>query len=192
MNGGYYPAWGKRLLDLTLASAALLVLAPLLLLVALAIWLEDRGPVLFRQQRSGRNGQPFTLLKFRSMPVGSANLPSHEAARLGVTRVGALIRRTNIDELPQLLNIVAGDMSLVGPRPALPSQTELLALRRENGSIACRPGLTGQAQINSYDGMPVTHKAEQDGEYARHVNFPHDCAIILRTFRYLARRPPVY
>ena len=120
MSGGCYQAWGKRSLDLTLASAALLALAPLLLLVALAIWLEDRGPVLFRQQRSGRNGQPFTLLKFRSMPVGSANLPSHEAARLGVTRVGAVIRRTNIDELPQLLNILAGDMSVVGPRPALP------------------------------------------------------------------------
>jgi O-antigen biosynthesis protein WbqP len=187
-----YRAIGKRLLDLALASLALVVLAPVLVLVAMAVRIEDGGPALFRQRRSGREGETFTLLKFRSMPVGSANLPSSAAHRLRVTRVGALIRRTNLDELPQLLNIVAGDMSLVGPRPALPSQAELLAFRRDNGAISCRPGLTGLAQVKSYDGMPVTLKAECDGEYARKMSLLLDCSIILRTFSYLTRRPPVY
>jgi O-antigen biosynthesis protein WbqP len=189
---GLYPALGKRLLDLVLASLGLVVLAPVVVLVALAVRIEDGGPSLFRQQRSGRHDQKFTLLKFRSMPVGSADLPSSAAHGLRPTRVGALIRRTNLDELPQLLNILAGDMSLVGPRPALPSQADLLALRRENGAISCRPGLTGLAQVSSYDGMPVLRKAEYDAEYAREMSFLLDCSIILQTFGYLIRRPPVY
>jgi O-antigen biosynthesis protein WbqP len=192
VKSGLYPTLGKRMLDMMLASLALVVLAPVLILVAAAVRIEDGGPAMFRQRRSGRHGDTFTLLKFRSMPVGSANLPSSAADGLRLTRVGALIRRCNLDELPQLLNILAGDMSLVGPRPALPSQADLLALRRENGAISCRPGLTGLAQVKSYDGMPVSRKAEYDGDYAREVSFLLDCSIILRTFRYLTRRPPVY
>src|SRR5205823_7797451 len=120
---------------------------------ALLIHLEDRGPVLFRQQRSGRDGRPFRIFKFRSMPVNTGDVPSSQARSLRVTRVGQIIRRLNIDELPQLINILRGDMSVVGPRPALPTQTALLDMRKANAAIKCKPGLTGLAQVNSYDNM---------------------------------------
>jgi O-antigen biosynthesis protein WbqP len=175
-----------------LAASAVLALSPLLLVIALAVWLEDRGPALFRQARIGRDGHAFTLLKFRSMPVGTAHLPSTSATSLRVTRVGSVIRRLNFDELPQLLNILLGEMSIVGPRPALASQTELLELRRANGAVSLRPGLTGLAQIRAYDGMPVAEKAAADAEYARRASLSLDVAIILRTVGYLFRRPPVY
>jgi O-antigen biosynthesis protein WbqP len=126
------------------------------------------------------------------MAVGTGDIPSARAGVLRITRVGRVIRRTNIDELPQLVNILRGDMSLVGPRPALPSQAELLALRGANGAAACRPGLTGLAQIRSYDGMPEPEKARWDGQYAATISLRRDLAIVLGTFRYLARRPPVY
>lgn len=187
-----YQAWGKRAFDLCASAAALLVASPILLVTAVAIRLEDGGPALFRQARVGAGGRPFTVFKFRSMRVGSANVPSAAGAALPVTRVGAFIRRTNIDELPQLLNILAGDMSVVGPRPPIPVQADLIARRAANGALALRPGLTGLAQVSSYDGMPEEEKAEWDGRYAGRVTFLGDVRIILRTFAYLAKRPPVY
>ena len=191
-DGGFYWRGGKRGLDVLLAAIALLVLGPLLLVIALAVWLEDRGPALFRQARIGREGHPFILVKFRSMPVGTAHLPSSSATSLRVTRVGSVIRRLNLDELPQLFNILAGEMSVVGPRPALSNQMELLELRRANAAMSLRPGLTGLAQIRSYDGRPVAEKAAADAEYARRASLSLDVAIILRTVGYLFRRPPVY
>jgi len=188
----WYPEWGKRALDMLLAGLTLLVLAPLLVAVTAAIRLEDGGPVLFRQRRVGRQGADFTLLKFRSMPAGAPDLPSGQARGMQVTRVGRVIRRTNIDELPQLVNILAGEMSVVGPRPALGSQSDLLALRAANGALACRPGLTGLAQVSAYDGMPVEEKARLDGVYVGRLSLGHDLRIILRTVAYLCRRPPVY
>jgi O-antigen biosynthesis protein WbqP len=179
-----YRAHVKRWIDVVLALAGLLVAGPVMLIVAAAIRLEDGGPALFRQTRVGKDGAPFTLFKFRSMPVATPNVPSTQASQLTVTRVGRFIRRTNLDELPQLINVLRGDMSIVGPRPALAVQEDLLAERRRNGAAACRPGLTGLAQINSYDGMPVDEKALWDGRYAGQVT--------LRTFGYLSRRPPVY
>jgi O-antigen biosynthesis protein WbqP len=182
----------KRTFDIALAAAALFCLSPLLAITALAVRLEDGGPALFRQQRIGLGGRLFRLVKFRSMPVSTRDVPSTEARSLTVTRVGRLIRRTNIDELPQLFNILKGDMSIVGPRPALQSQTRLTELRRLNGALGCRPGLTGLAQVNSYDGMPEDEKARFDGDYAARVSFGRDISIILRTFVYLTRRPPTY
>jgi len=117
-----YSSYGKRLLDIVLAAIALLILSPLMLLTALAIYLEDGASPLFRQQRVGQEGKLFELLKFRSMGVNAAQVPSAQANSLTITRIGQFIRRTNIDELPQLINILRGDMSIVGPRPALPSQ----------------------------------------------------------------------
>jgi O-antigen biosynthesis protein WbqP len=192
VTGEFYRREGKRALDAMLAGLALLVLAPIMALVALAVRLEDGGPALFRQQRTGRGGAVFTLFKFRSMPPGSANLPSTQATHLQVTRVGAILRRTNLDELPQLFNILRGDMSIVGPRPALPSQSELLVLRGETGAAACRPGLTGLAQIRAYEGMPIAEKSAHDGEYARRMSLWLDLTISVRTIGYLFRRPPVY
>ncbi len=187
-----YRQFFKRIFDVVLAAAALVVLAPLMLLVAVAIYLQDRQPILFKQQRIGRNGATFEFLKFRSMPINAANVPKTEAAMIQVTPVGKIIRRTNIDELPQLFNILKGDMSLVGPRPAIPAQTSLVKLRGETGALRCAPGLTGLAQVNAYDGMPETEKARFDGEYARKISLWTDAKIILRTFAYLTRKPPVY
>jgi len=187
-----YMIGGKRLLDLLLAIATLLVLAPLFVVVAVLVRLDDGGPAIFRQTRTGRGGHPFTLFKFRSMPVGTANRPSSEAAGIQVTRVGRMLRRTNIDELPQLVNIARGDMSVVGPRPALPVQVELLALRDANGAAELRPGLTGLTQVMGFDGMSVPAKADLDGRYSKRITFISDLVIIARTVGYLTRRPPVY
>ena len=126
------------------------------------------------------------------MPVNAAHVPSAQAKTLQVTRIGRLIRRTSIDELPQLWHILRGQMSVVGPRPAIKSQHDLVELRRANGGLACRPGLTGLAQVNSYDGMPEMEKATLDGTYAADVSARHDLRIVLRTFSYLTKPPPAY
>lgn len=187
-----YRGLGKRALDALLAGVALLILAPVMILVAGLIRLDDGGPALFRQERVGRGGSRFTLLKFRSMPVATADVPSAAAGGLRVTRVGRFLRRTNLDELPQLLNILAGEMSIVGPRPALPSQVALLATRAANGADRLRPGLTGLAQVSSYDQMPEAEKAAFDGQYASQISLLGDLGIILRTFHYLLSPPPTY
>ncbi len=182
----------KRLMDVVLASVAVLVLSPVLLTIVLAIRFGDGGPAILVQGRVGRRGRRFQLLKFRSMPVNTSHIPSNHAANLRVTHIGQFLRRTNLDELPQLFNIIKGDMSIVGPRPALPSQQALLELRAMNGADSCRPGLTGLTQVNSYDSMPELQKAEYDGQYARAISFLNDVGIMARTFAYLFKRPPVY
>ena len=182
----------KRILDIVLASLALILLSPVMLVVALWIYLEDRGAIFFTQQRIGRGGRTFSFLKFRSMPTSTANVPSPKAKELPVTGIGKIIRRTSIDELPQLFNILMGDMSLVGPRPAIPTQEKLLVLRRKVGADEIAPGLTGLAQVNAYDGMPENEKARWDGEYAATMSFLTDVKIVLRTFAYLTKKPPVY
>ena len=182
----------KRVSDLVVSALALIVLSPLLLALAVVIWLWDGRPILFRQKRIGRGGALFTILKFRSMPPGSAGVPSAQAAGIQVTAIGKFIRRTNLDELPQILNVIRGHMSIVGPRPSLPSQKELCRFRAENGAVRCRPGLTGLAQVKAYDGMPEREKANWDGEYCQTLSFPLDLKILLQTVGYLSRRPPVY
>ena len=182
----------KRILDILLSGGAVLLLSPVLAITALAVRIEDGGPALFRQCRIGRGGRHFQMIKFRSMPVGVGDLPSIQGASLSITRIGRLIRRTNIDELPQLLNILMGDMSIVGPRPALKSQVVLTEMRRVRGVVDCRPGLTGLAQVNSYNGMPEEEKARYDGIYASAIEFSSDLKIILKTFAYLGQRPPTY
>ena len=182
----------KRAFDIVLAALACLLLALPMLLVALAIKLGDPGPVIFRQKRVGADGRLFDFYKLRSMPVDTGDIPSDLLGQVQLTRVGRLIRRTSVDELPQLWNVLRGDMSLVGPRPPLPAQAELTALRRENGALACRPGLTGWAQVNSFDGMSVAEKAALDGEYARRMSLAMDLAILARTVLYLLRPPPKY
>lgn len=187
-----YQKFGKRLLDILLAGFALICLSPLFVIVILAILLEDGRPILFRQKRVGQYGHHFTILKFRSMPTNTKDIPSSQANAIQITRTGTVIRRTNIDELPQLLNILSGKMSIVGPRPALASQEELCALRRQLGAFSCKPGLTGLAQIKAYSGMPDKEKASWDAQYCQVVTFLNDIQIILSTFRYLLKPPPVY
>lgn len=187
-----YLAFGKRLFDITLVLIATIILFPLFILIALLIKLFDPGPIIFRQRRVGFKGETFDLCKFRSMPVNTGDIPSDQLASIRITWVGKLIRRTNIDELPQLLNILKGDMSVVGPRPSLNNQKELIEYRHQNGALLCRPGLTGLAQISSFDGMNPREKAGLDAEYARSISFKNDLMIIVKTFGYLLRPPPVY
>ena len=187
-----YVAWMKRVIDVTAASVVAIVLAPLFVAVAFAIRIFDPGPVIFRQQRIGRTGQPFTFYKFRSLPVTTGDIPSDALHAIELPWIGRFIRRTNIDELPQLFNILKGDMSIVGPRPPIPSQNELVEMRRKNGALNCRPGLTGLAQISAFDGMSASEKAAFDGQYAQSISFWTDAAIILRTFGYLLAPPPKY
>jgi len=187
-----YKSFGKRLLDILIVVFSFVVLSPLLLVVAFLIKLFDPGPIIFKQQRVGINGEPFEFIKFRSMPVNTVDIPSDQVGNIKLTFIGKIIRRSNIDELPQLINILKGDMSIVGPRPAIVSQLELIQLRKENGSIAIRPGLTGLAQINAFDGMSPETKAEFDGIYTRNISFKSDVKIILNTFLYLFKPPPVY
>ena len=187
-----YRAFGKRTLDIILSATALVVLSPLLLVAAILVRVGDGGPALFRQSRVGAGGRHFTVLKFRSMRVNAPNVPSAAGATIPVTRIGQVLRRTNIDELPQLLNILRGDMSIVGPRPPIPAQAALVEMRRANGALAVRPGLTGLAQVESFDGMTDAEKAELDGRYAATISLGGDLKLIFRTFGYLAHRPPVY
>jgi O-antigen biosynthesis protein WbqP len=187
-----YCSVGKRILDMTMALAALVLLFPVLTVTAIAIKLFDPGPVIFRQSRVGRDGVPFVFYKFRSMPVATGDVPSDKLGAIQIGPVGKFIRRTNIDELPQLFNILKGDMSIVGPRPPISSQTELVELRGRNGALTCRPGLTGLAQVSSFNGMSVVEKAAFDGQYAESVSFANDLRIVARTFVYVLKPPPVY
>jgi O-antigen biosynthesis protein WbqP len=176
--------------DRLIAAIALALLAPLLGILAWLVRREDGGPAFFRQTRPGRDDRPFDLVKFRSMPVGVDQVPSAEAGDLPLTGMGAYLRRWSLDEVPQLINILRGEMSLVGPRPAMPSQHALLEARRRNGASRLRPGLTGWAQVNGTEGMPEEEKAVWDGEYVQRIGPVTDLRIILRTLRFLAKPPP--
>jgi O-antigen biosynthesis protein WbqP len=187
-----YERFGKRIVDVLLSLFALITLTPVFAAIATAIRLEDGPPVLFRQERVGKDTKGFEFLKFRSMPVDTPHLESRNAGTLAITKVGRLTRRTNLDEVPQLFNILKGEMSIVGPRPPLPTQTDVIGMRALNGSLGLRPGLTGLAQINAYEGMPPEEKAQWDGVYAANLSPSLDLSIILRTFRYLAKPPPSY
>ena len=187
-----YRLFGKRLLDILVVIGGIIFLGPFMIMIALLIKVFDPGPVIFKQLRVGKNGNEFWFYKFRSMPVNTGDIPSDQLGQIRLSLIGRVIRRTNIDELPQLFNILKGDMSVVGPRPPIPSQKELLQMRTQNQSILVRPGLTGLAQIKSFDGMTIEEKAEFDAKYSSNISFFNDMKIILGTFTYLLKPPPVY
>lgn len=187
-----YDRLGKRLVDLLLSGTAIILLSPVLLLTAAAIRLEDGAPAIYRQSRVAQGGREFTILKFRSMPLGTKLAPSAGMGTETVTNVGKVIRRFNVDELPQLFNILRGDMSVVGPRPALPAQTTLIAERGEGPARSARPGLTGLAQVRAYNGMTESAKATYDNAYAENVTLLGDIKIIIATVGYLFKPPPTY
>jgi O-antigen biosynthesis protein WbqP len=187
---GVYTKVVKPVGDRVCALVALASLSPLFVVAAWLIRREDGGPVFFRQARPGKDDVHFETIKFRSMPVGVQQVPSADAADLPITRVGRFLRRWSLDELPQLINIARGEMSFVGPRPAVPSQTVLLSCRRRNGANRLRPGLTGWAQVRGTEGMTEEEKSVLDGEYARRISFLTDLAVIVRTIRFLATPPP--
>ncbi|RUO18668.1 sugar transferase [Aliidiomarina haloalkalitolerans] len=191
-TASFYEQVGKRLVDFLIVISATILLLPFMVLIAVLIKIFDPGPVIFKQKRVGRYGETFDFYKFRSMPINTGDLPSDKVGQVKLTWVGKFIRRTNLDELPQLFNVLKGDMSIVGPRPPIPAQAELTELRQKNGALNCRPGLTGLAQVSSFDGMSVPEKAAFDGKYAKNVTLLSDIKIILRTFVYLLKPPPVY
>lgn len=182
----------KRGLDFSLAIIIISILSPLFLVLALIIFLSDFENPIFKQERVGVNGKTFTFYKFRSMPVNNLNVESTEVQQIKITPVGKIIRRTNLDELPQIWNVLLNQMSFIGPRPPITSQKNLISLRKANGSLNLKPGLTGWAQVNAFDNMHESKKAELDGEYARNVSFALDLKIIFKTLVYLTRKPPVY
>ena len=179
---GLYGAW-KRAADAVIAGTLCLGLAPILALVALMVVLDSPGPALFRQRRSGRGGHEFTMLKFRTMKLGTPDLASHLMGdgRDRITRIGRFLRRTSLDELPQLWNVLVGDMALVGPRPALYNQDDLIAMRQAAGVDALRPGVTGWAQVNGRDEIPMAEKVRLDREYLERVGVLMDAEVLVRT-----------
>ena len=187
-----YQAFFKRLLDICVALSILVFVSPVFVLIALAIKLTDPGPIIFISIRTGRYGKSFHFYKFRSMPVSTALVASDQLGLIQLNWLGRFLRRSNLDELPQFWNILIGDMSLIGPRPSLKSQNDLIKLRLASGVLECRPGLTGLAQVNSYDGMSIEQKVGFDAKYAKSITLLSDMKIILKTFRYLTKPPPVY
>lgn len=182
----------KRGIDIFFASMVLIILLPVLILISLIVFIQDFHSPFFVHERVGKNGKHFPFYKFRSMPENTPNVESKEKEKLTITPFGKILRRTNLDELPQLLAIIKGDMSLIGPRPSIPSQIKLNELRKQNGSLFIKPGLTGWAQVNSYDDMPDEVKAEYDAYYAKNMSFSLDVKIVLKTLLYLTKKPPAY
>jgi O-antigen biosynthesis protein WbqP len=182
----------KRLGDVVVVFILLILISPILFVIALFIKLHDGGPVIFMQKRIGKNGVEFQFMKFRSMPVNTPNVISTQTAALKITPIGKFIRRTNLDEIPQFINVLKGDMSIIGPRPSLPSQTSLIEMRKQNESIKLRPGLTGWAQVKAYDFMPESEKANFDEEYYQKLSLWMDIKIVFCTLQYLTKKPPIY
>lgn len=179
-----YRKYGKRLLDIVLSALGILVLLPVFVLIAVAIEVDDPGPVFFRQKRVGIHKTHFQIMKFRTMKVDTPkDTPTHLLANPEqyITRVGKVLRKTSLDELPQIFQIFTGEMSVIGPRPALWNQFDLIAERDRYGANDVRPGLTGWAQINGRDELPIDVKARLDGEYVRNISFSFDCKCFFGT-----------
>ena len=171
----------KRWLDVSLALPLLVLSLPVIAIAAVCIRLTSRGPVIFSQIRVGRNKAPFRCHKLRTMFEGTRNAPTHEAPPGSITPAGAFLRRCKIDELPQLWNVLNGEMSLVGPRPCLPSQRRLVELREEKGVYAISPGITGLAQIRKIDMADPVACANADAEYLTTRTSWLDGWILFRT-----------
>lgn len=189
-----YKKYIKRFLDICLSVLGLIILSPLFLLLIIAIKMDSKGPILFRQKRVGIHKTYFNILKFRTMKVDTPkDTPTHMLAEPEqyITRVGRFLRKTSLDELPQIINILKGDMSIVGPRPALWNQYDLIAERDKYGANDVMPGLTGWAQINGRDELEIPVKARLDGEYVKRLGFRMDCVCFLRTMLSVAKHDGV-
>ena len=174
----------KRFLDIVLSAAALLVLSPVLLIVAIAIKMDSKGPILFKQKRVAKGKEHFQILKFRTMYADvPKDVPTHLLADPDskITKIGRFLRKSSLDELPQIWNILVGEMSIIGPRPALWNQFDLIAERDKYGANDVRPGLTGLAQVMGRDELPIEIKAKYDGEYAQNITFTNDVKIFFKT-----------
>ncbi|MBR2029112.1 MAG: sugar transferase [Oscillospiraceae bacterium] len=174
----------KRLIDIVLSLGAIVVLSPVLLLLAVLIKLDSKGPVLFRQKRVGKNKTHFEILKFRTMYADvPKDVPTHLLAdpESKITKIGRFLRKSSLDELPQIFNIFKGEMSIIGPRPALWNQFDLIEERDKYGANDVRPGLTGLAQVMGRDELPIEVKAKYDGDYVKDITFKNDVRIFFKT-----------
>lgn len=173
----------KRVIDIILSLLGLIILAPLFLIAIIIIKIDDPGPAFFKQKRVGVHKSYFNLYKFRSMKMETPDIPTHmlENPEQYITKVGAFLRKTSLDELPQMWNILKGDMSIIGPRPALWNQDDLVAERDKYGANDVRPGLTGWAQINGRDELEIPVKARLDGDYVENLRFGFDCKCFFGT-----------
>ena len=183
-----YKKFGKRLIDVILSACGIVVLIPLWVILAIAIKIDDPGPVFFQQKRIGQdvNGEKqfFQIYKYRSMKMCTPkDCPTHllKNPEQYITKVGGFLRKTSLDELPQIFNILAGQMSIIGPRPALWNQDDLYEERAKYGANGVKPGLTGWAQINGRDELPIDVKARLDGEYVRTLSFGFDVKCFFGT-----------
>ena len=189
-----YQRYCKRLLDFVLSLAACIVLALPMLAIAAWIKLDSPGPVFFRQRRVGAHKTHFNILKFRTMRGDTPHdVPTHllKNADSYITKSGAFLRKTSLDELPQIYNILVGEMAIIGPRPALYNQYDLIEARDKVHANDVRPGLTGLAQVNGRDELPIDVKARYDGEYAANITFLGDMKIFFGTFGYVFHRKGV-
>ncbi|MGO4347340.1 sugar transferase [Paenibacillus sp. MCAF9] len=174
----------KRYVDFIIAFVSVIIIWPLLVLIAICIQLDSRGPVFFKQKRIGINKSHFYILKFRTMRTDTPkDTPTHLLMNpdIAITRVGKLLRKTSLDELPQIFNILRGEMSIVGPRPALWNQYDLIVERDLYRANDVYPGLTGWAQVNGRDELPVSVKAKYDGEYVEQISLSFDIKVFIKT-----------
>lgn len=190
-KGGFYERNIKRAIDVALSFSGLMLLSPVYAGISLAIIIDDPGPVLFTQKRVGKNKKFFKLHKFRSMKMSTPHdVPTHmlDNPEQYITRVGKFLRAHSLDELPQIWDIFIGNMSVIGPRPALWNQDVLIAERDKYGANNVMPGLTGWAQINGRDELEIQDKAKLDGDYVKNISFPFDVKCFVGTIFSVARR----
>lgn len=189
-----YKNCAKRILDILLSLIGLIFCSWIFLIIIVAIEIDDPGKVFFSQKRVGKDKRIFTLYKFRSMKTSTPHdTPTHLLAEPEkyITRVGGFLRKTSLDELPQLFNILKGDMSIIGPRPALYNQYDLISERDKYSANDIRPGLSGLAQVSGRDELEICEKAKLDGEYVKNISFLFDCKCIVMTFFSVIRRDGV-
>lgn len=174
----------KRIFDFLISLIGIIVLSPILLLIAIVIQIDSKGPIIFKQKRVGKNKEYFNMYKFRTMHVEApSDTPTHlfKDSRKYTTKIGKFLRKSSLDELPQLINILKGDMSIIGPRPALWNQYDLIEERDKYNANSIRPGLTGWAQVNGRDELDIPLKAEYDGYYVKNISFKMDIRCFWRT-----------
>ena len=189
-----YERYVKRFLDLMLGMIIFVLLLPIFLILMLSIKLDSKGPVFFRQKRVGKNKRYFNILKFRTMRTDAPkDMPTHllQNPDAFITRTGKFLRKTSLDELPQLINIICGDMSFIGPRPALWNQFDLIEERDRYDANSIRPGMSGLAQISGRDELPIDVKARLDGEYRKKINLWFDIRCFIGTFFSVLRQDGV-
>lgn len=178
-----YKNFVKRLIDIILSFVGAVVLLPVFAIVGLIIYIDDPGPVIFKQKRIGKGKKIFMLHKFRSMKLKTPDIPTHLLSNPEqyITKIGKAIRKFSIDELPQIYDILIGNMAIIGPRPALWNQEDLIAERDKYGANDIKPGLTGLAQISGRDELPIEEKARLDGVYAQNITFAEDLKLFFGT-----------